>query len=213
MYDRGSQASSASPLAGEPSWTKSSSVVSLGRNVTVSWTKFRAAMRIASAKAVEAEGATGEHLVLRLGGQPSEPLAEHLRRAREEAVRVRIVGGPHDLVRPDVVGQHRDAALDRPNEIQQLRWNSSLGLVFGADSLKPWSSKCRSMRSSHGAIQPPPDSRNAMRKRGWRSTTPPQITLSATSIISIVCETMCRAARSSSKRSTPTVGIALVDPS
>src|SRR5439155_18528780 len=132
MYDCGSQASSASPLAGEPSWTKSSSVVSLGRNVTVSWTKFRAAMRIASAvagsievfdqqrpgfaglaKAVEAEGAAGEHLVLRLGGQPPEPFAEHLRRARKEAVRVRIIGGPHDLVRPDVVGQHRDAALDR----------------------------------------------------------------------------------------------------
>src|SRR5205823_5460890 len=48
MYDRGSQASSASPLAGEPSWTKSSSVVSLGRNVTVSWTKFRTAMRISN---------------------------------------------------------------------------------------------------------------------------------------------------------------------
>src|SRR5215510_14541885 len=48
MYDRGSQASSASPLAGEPSWTKSSSVVSLGRNVTVSWTKFSTAMRIVS---------------------------------------------------------------------------------------------------------------------------------------------------------------------
>src|SRR5436309_14745368 len=132
MYDRGSQASSASPPAGEPSWTKSSSVVSSGRNVTVSWTKFSTAMRIASggagdieifdqprpgfaglAKAVEAEGAAGEHLVLRLGGQPPEPLAEHLRRAREKAVRVRIVGGPHDLVRPDIVGQHRDAALDR----------------------------------------------------------------------------------------------------
>src|SRR5688500_2712396 len=132
MYDRGSQASNASPLAGEPSWTKSSSVVSLGRNVTVSWTKFSTAMRIASdvagfieifdqqrpgfaglAKAVEAERAAGEHLVLRLGGQPPEPLAEHLRRAREEAVRVRIIGGPHDLVRPDVVGQHRDAAFDR----------------------------------------------------------------------------------------------------
>ena len=42
---------------------------------------------------------------------------------------------------------------------------------------------------------------------------PPQITLSATSIISIVCETMWRAARSSSNRSTPTVGIAVVDPS
>src|SRR5438445_6111812 len=135
MYDRGSQASSASPLAGEPSWTKSSSAVSLGRNVTVSWTKFRTAMRIASvivlsqgrwrrswwsrpgvagsAHAVEAEGAAGEHLVLRLGRQRPEPVAEHLRRAREEAVRVRIIGGPHDLVWPDVVGQHRDAAFDR----------------------------------------------------------------------------------------------------
>src|SRR6185503_7602647 len=60
----------------------------------------------AIAQAVEAEGAAGEHLVLRLGGQPPEPIAEHLRRAREEAVLVRIVGGPHDLVRPDVVGQH-----------------------------------------------------------------------------------------------------------
>src|SRR5580765_6023735 len=134
MYDRGSQASSASPLAGEPSWTKSSSVVSLGRNVTVSWTKLATAMRIASvivlpqdvgaavgasarpresAQAVEAEGAAGEHLVLRLGGQRPEPLAQHLRCPREEAVRVRIVGGPHDLVRPDVAGQHRDAAFDR----------------------------------------------------------------------------------------------------
>src|SRR2546430_9980020 len=52
-----------------------------------------------SAEAVEAEGAASEHLVLRLWGQRFDPLAEHLRRAREEAVRVRIVGGPHDLVR------------------------------------------------------------------------------------------------------------------
>jgi hypothetical protein len=44
-----------------------------------------------SAQAVEAEGAAGEHLVLRLGGQLSEPLAEHLRRAHEEAVLVRII--------------------------------------------------------------------------------------------------------------------------
>src|SRR6185369_8399636 len=71
------------------------------------------AWRRGSAQAVEAEGAAGEYLVLRLGGQRPEPLAEHLRRAREEAVRVRIIGGPHDLVRPDVVGQHRDAAFDR----------------------------------------------------------------------------------------------------
>ena len=48
-----------------------------------------------SAQAVEAEGAAGEHLVLGLGGQRPESLAEHLRRAREEAVLVRIVGGPH----------------------------------------------------------------------------------------------------------------------
>src|SRR5262245_53844039 len=66
-----------------------------------------------SAQAVEAEGATGEHLVLRLGRQRPQPVAEHLRRAREEAIPVRIVGGPQDLVRPDVVGQDRDAALDR----------------------------------------------------------------------------------------------------
>src|SRR5262245_14053491 len=66
-----------------------------------------------SAQAVEAEGAAGQHLVPRLGGQRPEPLAQHLRRAREEAVLVRIVGGPQDLVRPDVAGQHRDAALDR----------------------------------------------------------------------------------------------------
>src|SRR6267143_1333887 len=66
-----------------------------------------------STEAVEAERAAGEHLVLRLWGQRFDPLAEHLRRAREEPVRVRIVGGPHDLVRPDVVGEHRDAAFDR----------------------------------------------------------------------------------------------------
>src|SRR3989442_13791720 len=66
-----------------------------------------------STEAVEAERAAGEHLVLRLWGQRFDPLAEHLRRAREEPVRVRIVGGPHDLVRPDIVGQHRDAAFDR----------------------------------------------------------------------------------------------------
>src|SRR5438552_895334 len=68
------------------------------------------------------------------------------------------------------------------------------------------------MRSSHGAIQPPPDSRNATRNRGWRSTTPPQTTAIAASIISIVWLIMWRAARSFSKRSTPTVGIAVVEP-
>src|SRR3989441_13067715 len=68
---------------------------------------------VGSTEAVEAERAAGEHLVLRLGGQRPEALAEHLRRAREEAVLVRIVGRPHDLVRTGIVGQHRDAAFDR----------------------------------------------------------------------------------------------------
>ena len=98
------------------------------------------------------------------------------------------------------------------NEIQQLRWNSSLGRVVRPESLKPWSSKWRSIRSSHGAIQPPPDSRKAMRIFGWRSQTPPQMTLMQASIISIVCEMMCRAPRPS-KRSTPTVGMPLEAPS
>src|SRR3954469_15046844 len=57
-------------------------------------------------------------------------------------------------------------------EIQQLRWNSSLGRIFGAVSLNPLSSKCRSMRSSHGAIQPPPDSRNTQPRMTVDDTAP-----------------------------------------
>src|ERR1700722_13420112 len=58
----------------------------------------------------------------------------------------------------------------------------SLGRVFSPLSLKPWSSKCRSIRSSHGAIQPPPDSRKPTRSLGCRSHTPPQIMLSAAAL-------------------------------
>src|SRR5437764_978146 len=61
------------------------------------------------------------------------------------------------------------------------------------------------MRSSHGATQPPPDSRKPMRIFGCFSQTPPQITARHASIISIVWLTMCLAARPS-KRSMPTVG-------
>jgi len=68
------------------------------------------------------------------------------------------------------------------------------------------------MRSSHGAIQPPPDSGNAILIFGWRSHTPPQITLMQASIISIVWLMMCFAPRPS-KRSTPTVGMPLLPPS
>ena len=100
--------------------------------------------------------------------------------------------------------------LGNPRGIGSL---GSVGRMVRVESLKPLSSKCRSMRSSQGAIHPPPDSMNPMRTRGWRSQTPSQITLIAASIISIVWLIMWRAARSAAKRSTPTVGIAVVEPS
>src|SRR5580700_2828561 len=62
---------------------------------------------------VEAYCTAGHYLVLRLGGQRPEPVTEHLRRAREEAVLMRVIGRPHELVRADVVGEHGDAVLDR----------------------------------------------------------------------------------------------------
>src|SRR5213594_2865578 len=63
------------------------------------------------AQAVEAHGAAGQDLALRLRRQLG-PVGDELRRAREEAVGVRIVGGPQDLVRADVIGEDREAALD-----------------------------------------------------------------------------------------------------
>src|SRR5207245_5212882 len=66
-----------------------------------------------SLQGVEPHRAPGQHLAPRLGGHRPEPLAEHLRRAREEAVLMGIIGRPHDLVRADIVGQHGDASLDR----------------------------------------------------------------------------------------------------
>src|SRR5207245_2823830 len=77
-------------------------------------------------------------------------VAEHLRRAREEAVRVRIIGGPHDLVWPDVVGQHRDAAFDRLERdpaitLEQLARPrlrrglvEALGIEAPAQAVEPW---------------------------------------------------------------------------
>src|ERR1700693_648840 len=67
----------------------------------------------ASFKAVEAERTAGHYLVPRLRRQRPEPVADHRRRSRKEAVLMRIIGGPHDLVRTDIVGQHGDAVLDR----------------------------------------------------------------------------------------------------
>src|SRR5438445_13618259 len=66
-----------------------------------------------SIHAVKAERAAGHDLLPRLRRQWPEPLAHHLRRAREEAVLVRIIGRPHDLVRTDIVGHSGDAVLHR----------------------------------------------------------------------------------------------------
>src|SRR5215471_20842288 len=51
--------------------------------------------------------------MLGLGRQPCHAVHDHLRSAREEPIRVWVVGRPQDLVRSDIVGQRLDAALDR----------------------------------------------------------------------------------------------------
>src|SRR5262249_30509792 len=61
---------------------------------------------------VEAHRAAGQDLALGLRGELLAP-GDQIRRAGEESVRVRVIGGPEDLVRTDVVGQHGEAALDR----------------------------------------------------------------------------------------------------
>src|SRR6266851_2680186 len=51
-----------------------------------------------SVQPVKAHRAAGHDLVLGLGRQALEALAHHVRRAGEEAVGVRVIGRPHDLV-------------------------------------------------------------------------------------------------------------------
>src|SRR5438552_14440787 len=80
-----------------------------------------------SVEPVEAHRAAGHDLVLGRVGQPFEPLSDHGGRAGEEAVRVRVVGRPHDLMRPDIVGEHLEAALDRLERnpaiaLEQFAW-------------------------------------------------------------------------------------------
>src|SRR5438309_10669359 len=74
---------------------------------------IRLARLMPSVQAVELHG-TGRHdLVLRLGRQAFHALPQHLRCAGAEAVAVRIVGRPQDLVRADVLGERADRALAR----------------------------------------------------------------------------------------------------
>src|SRR6516162_1087365 len=63
-------------------------------------------------EAVEPHRTTGHDLMRDLGRGSGEPIPDHLRGAGEKAIAMRIVGGPQDLVRPDILGEHLDAALD-----------------------------------------------------------------------------------------------------
>src|SRR5260370_42073969 len=124
-------------------------------------------------QAVDPHDASGKYLMLRFGRQRREPFADHLRRTGEEAVLMRIIGRPHDFVRPDIVGQHGDAVLDRLERDPAIPAEELLGRVFGAVSLKPWSSKCPAMRASHGTVQTPPPSGKATNHPPPNQSLPP----------------------------------------
>src|SRR6202040_1592424 len=160
-----------------------------------------------SVHAVKAEGAAGHHAVLRRRRQADELLPDHVGRAWEEAVGVRIVGRPQDLIGTNVVGKHPEAALDR------LERDPAIALEqFARTRLQAGIVEALVVEMAVHAIEPPPDSRKPIRIFGCFSQTPPQITARQASIISIVCDTICRAPRPS-KRSTPTVGMPLEPPS
>src|SRR5262249_30947135 len=66
-----------------------------------------------SVQTEKAHCAARQYLALGFGRGAREAVPDHLRRAREEAVAVRVVGRPQDLVRADIFREHLDAALDR----------------------------------------------------------------------------------------------------
>src|SRR6266852_4977932 len=98
------------------------------------------------------------------------------------------------------------------NEMKHCRRKISLGRIESSVSFMPMSSKWRSIRSSHPAIQPPPDSRNAIFNFGKRSHTPHMMRLVAAAIISNVCATTWRTANPFGKRSIASVGCELSEP-
>src|SRR5260370_16745017 len=73
------------------------------------------AFPVTSVHAVKREGAAGQHAALSRGRGALDALAHHVGSAREEAVLMRIIGRPHDLVRPDLVAHDADPPLPRPH--------------------------------------------------------------------------------------------------
>src|SRR6266568_8971917 len=66
-----------------------------------------------SVHAVKRKGAASEHPALGRLRSALQPLAHHVGRAGEEAVGMRIVGPPHDLVGADIIGEHLERPFDR----------------------------------------------------------------------------------------------------
>jgi len=97
------------------------------------------------------------------GDYPFEALHDHFWRAREEAVRMGVVGRPQDLVRSDIVGQHLEAALDRlerdpaiaPEELARARREPGI--------VEPLIVEMSVHPVEPGRDPAPPDSRKAMR--------------------------------------------------
>src|SRR5215831_2807806 len=106
-----------------------------------------------------------------------------------ESVAQSIVCGP--MASASTPGLRSTDAKETP----QCRWHSSLGWICHPESLHPWSSQWRSIRSSQGATQPPLDSRKPMRTVGKRAHTPLHMTRTATSIISTVSYSDSRVSR------------------
>src|SRR5262249_16647421 len=73
----------------------------------------RALFGLVSVEPVESHRAAGQDALLRLGRGALQALAHHVGGAGKEAVAVRIVGRPHDLVGPDVIGEHVQGAFHR----------------------------------------------------------------------------------------------------
>ena len=73
--------------------------------------------------------------MLNLGGCARQSVLDHLGCAGEEAVAVRVVGRPQDLVPADILASTLRLPSTGSNEIQQLRRNKSLRRVFRRESL------------------------------------------------------------------------------
>ena len=158
---------------------------------------------------VEAQRRRPEDRVELVGVEIAGVLAELGDRAGELGVGMREVAGPHD-----VVGAERAHAARREPVlgIASTRRTGARSTPTAtsdrpAVSLPAIHSRWSSSRASQYGTQPVPDSRNATRRLGWRSSAPSSMRLAIAAICSSGCEHACRSAKPS-KRSRPIVGAA-----